>query len=512
MGGAANAETLASSNKVVGGLTVVAKAQGGKGGGFTALGQPGGKGGDAAASARLTGAGANNSVGMTINATGGDGGDSLDSSFAAPGRTSGGAGGGATANGDLSVSNANILRVSAQSQGGAGGNGAVAFNALIAGSSVGGAGGAASTNLNVNGPAGAQANISAVAQGGRGGYGAVSGVGGAAASHVVVTSAAQSLSVDASAAGGVGASGSAFAPRIGAPNERGGATAFGRVNATAPGALVVAGANAQGGGAAPITARMEVAGGGSGSASASAFRISADSAHDFGAKATAGIGATSIANASVSSGDSVGVTRIAAGQASSKVVLAPNNLPGFMLGGDMSIGYGGTGQSLTYQTSFTADNLVIRSLADPTIPASNANSHLNLILLQNSVLGRGFDSAKLTVLSNGVDIFAQSFTSVAGAENFFLHNRIDLGLFQTIGHFEIDFSLTGSAVNSGFAFDWGLAVGQPLIPPAALEMPHWTQDSATAAPEPATWAMMLAGFAALGLAGRRRLRERPALA
>jgi hypothetical protein len=81
-----------------------------------------------------------------------------------------------------------------------------------------------------------------------------------------------------------------------------------------------------------------------------------------------------------------------------------------------------------------------------------------------------------------------TFTSLRSAEEFFLDNRLDLG-FEDAGPQVVDISLflTASTVGDGFGFSYTVTI-----------------------PEAPTWAMMLAGFAGLGLAamvrGRRAAR------
>jgi hypothetical protein len=102
--------------------------------------------------------------------------------------------------------------------------------------------------------------------------------------------------------------------------------------------------------------------------------------------------------------------------------------------------------------------------------------------------GDGFDSLELTV-SDNADPNAPpldfKFTSLRSAEMFFLDNKIDLG-FEEPGPQVVDISLflTASTVGDGFGFSYAVNV-----------------------PETPTWAMMLASFAGLGLAGSRRGRR-----
>ncbi len=136
----------------------------------------------------------------------------------------------------------------------------------------------------------------------------------------------------------------------------------------------------------------------------------------------------------------------------------------------MSAGYGGEGETLVYET--TADFSFTTTQPDP----------LYLTLVNFDATGDGFDSLELTV-SDNADPNAPpldfTFSSLRSAEEFFRDNRLDLG-FEDAGPQVVDISLflTASTVGDGFGFSYTVNV-----------------------PEAPTWAMMLAGFAGLGLAG-----------
>jgi PEP-CTERM motif len=137
----------------------------------------------------------------------------------------------------------------------------------------------------------------------------------------------------------------------------------------------------------------------------------------------------------------------------------------------MSAGYGGSGEALTYAT--TAD---IRF-------AAAAPEELFLTLLDNNASGVGFDELKFEVTVNGTVAVLDTFTSLRVPEAFFDDNILDLGPLSAGGE-DVDISalLTASVPGAGFGFDYALT-DNPTVP------------------EPSTWAMMLVGFARLGLAG-----------
>lgn len=102
--------------------------------------------------------------------------------------------------------------------------------------------------------------------------------------------------------------------------------------------------------------------------------------------------------------------------------------------------------------------------------------------------GNGFDSLELTVSDNAgpnASPLDFTFSSLRSVEEFFLDNRLDLG-FEDAGPQVADISLflTASNVGDGFGFSYTVTI-----------------------PEAPSWAMMLAGFAAVGLAGSRRGRR-----
>jgi hypothetical protein len=132
--------------------------------------------------------------------------------------------------------------------------------------------------------------------------------------------------------------------------------------------------------------------------------------------------------------------------------------------GAMGAGYGGTGESLTYQES-----------ADFQL---SGHGTIRLGFLNTMSVGNGFDSSTFQIFVNGDLFLSQAFSDLASANSFFTHHIFDLGDFSG-GDTDIDlvYNETMSSA-AGFGFTYGFAAG--------------------AVPEPSTWAMMLIGFAGLG--------------
>ena len=172
--------------------------------------------------------------------------------------------------------------------------------------------------------------------------------------------------------------------------------------------------------------------------------------------------ASATSNASVGAGAAT-LIAITAGQTVSVAALTPN---ASTIGvGAMSAGYGGTGETLTYEATADFDFTTVRT------------GKIYLTLLDSVASGIGFDNLELKIDVNSV-ISDHVFTSLANAEAFFADNMLDLGLWAA-GPQVVDLSywLTASEPDAGFGFSYNLAV-----------------------PEAPTWALMLAGFAGLGLA------------
>lgn len=113
-----------------------------------------------------------------------------------------------------------------------------------------------------------------------------------------------------------------------------------------------------------------------------------------------------------------------------------------------------------------------------------AGSQLVLGLLGASATGAGFDLLDLSISSNGVALFSQSFTSLSEAQLFFDHRVLDLGVFGGgLQDLVISSALTASS-NGGFAFSYAFG------------------SSVTAVPEAPGWLMMALGLMLLTLSRR----------
>jgi hypothetical protein len=141
--------------------------------------------------------------------------------------------------------------------------------------------------------------------------------------------------------------------------------------------------------------------------------------------------------------------------------------------GSMGAGYGGTGQSLTYEES-----------ANFTL-----TGHFFLLgLLNNNAVGSGFDSAQFKISVNNNVVDSYSFSDLASAEAFFLLNPIDVPLPDGQDNVRLVFDETMSNAG-GFSFNYGVAAD-------------------TTTPLPATLPLFAGGLGALGLLGWRRKRTR----
>ena len=112
-------------------------------------------------------------------------------------------------------------------------------------------------------------------------------------------------------------------------------------------------------------------------------------------------------------------------------------------------------------------------------------------LISNALSGAGFQSVESYVVANGSKIDDWTFNDLTSAESFFQNRIIDLGSYSGPAvDMTFGYNLTANG-SGGFGFDF--AVGDP--------------PSFSSVPEPATWAMMLLGFAGLGYMAYRK-RER----
>ncbi|MET0265957.1 MAG: PEP-CTERM sorting domain-containing protein [Duganella sp.] len=117
-----------------------------------------------------------------------------------------------------------------------------------------------------------------------------------------------------------------------------------------------------------------------------------------------------------------------------------------------------------------------------------ASQRLLIGFASSASLGGGFELLDLVILNNGVQLFAQSFTSLNAATQFFDGQVLDLGLLGA-GAQQLSIASTFTfAPQSAFAFNY--AVGTRVI--------------ASHAPEASTWVMMIAGLGGVLLMARRR--------
>ena len=164
--------------------------------------------------------------------------------------------------------------------------------------------------------------------------------------------------------------------------------------------------------------------------------------------------------------------------------MRPSAVPPLTLGlGAMGAGYGGMGESLTYQES-----------ADFKFIAGQGTTSL-LGFLHPISVGNGFDSSTFKIFINGNLFLSQSFNDLASAQAFFTADVLNLGHFSNgATDVELLFSETMSS-KEGFGFTYALA----------------TTGAVSGVPEPSTWAMMLIGFAGLGFVAYRRTKKSAAV-
>ena len=106
------------------------------------------------------------------------------------------------------------------------------------------------------------------------------------------------------------------------------------------------------------------------------------------------------------------------GQSFSVVSASVTGPPLTLALGAMGAGYGGTGESLTYQES-----------ADFKFNAGQGTTSL-LGFVNPISVGNGFDSSTFEIFINGNLFFSQSFNDLASAQAFFTANVLSLGHFS----------------------------------------------------------------------------------
>ena len=145
----------------------------------------------------------------------------------------------------------------------------------------------------------------------------------------------------------------------------------------------------------------------------------------------------------------------------------------------MAAGYGGEGETLTYDTAFEFTF------------ATRQPEKLTLTLLDGD--GAGFDSLTFTATTT-FGSTTQTFHSLSAAEAYFDGQQLLFDLTAS-GPQDLLLSMSLTASHSGDGFGFAFDASVPEI---------------AGVPETPTWVMMLAGFAGLGLAamvrGRRMAR------
>jgi hypothetical protein len=436
---------------------VSASAFGGSGGANT------GEGGSATASA--TGTSDAGTLWASASATGGAGGD-LDRARISPNRAAlgvnGGTGAAANLRNAVSGSTTGSLYMYQSATGGAGGSG------LSGGSFThGGAGGDAVSTLTVNDNLARSIFGTVNASGGAGGnttgfLGTLGsgGNGGNATANIALTSSLNGVNVRTTA------------------NATGGTAGTGPLRSgTAGTANAIASASAVGSGVASASSTAMGAGGGAATATS---RSNGRSGQSVVASATSPVGGEGPASAmtQTSFGGAVSLpSRVNPGQSFS-AINAFNVGPATVAFGSM--GAGGIGASLTYQTSATFIFNAIGGgifLIDP---------------LSSFSLGSGFESALFQILLNDNIFASQSFNNLASARAFFSpSNLIDVSLAAGLNNIQLAFNETISG-GQGFGFNYA-AVG--------------LSGAVSAAPLPPTWTMMLMGLVVLGLTAYLRQKK-----
>jgi hypothetical protein len=139
-----------------------------------------------------------------------------------------------------------------------------------------------------------------------------------------------------------------------------------------------------------------------------------------------------------------------------------------------SMGAGGVGGSVTYEESASF--------------MLNAGGPFLIDLLDNTALGKGFDSAAFQLSLNGSILESQTFSDLASAQAFFSNNLFDILLVAGPNNVQLSFNemMSGS---EGFSFDYAAIAPVPL--PAALPL-------------------FATGLGVIGLLGWRRKRKNAA--
>jgi hypothetical protein len=517
-GGSAAANSTATNSGNGGIANANADARGGAGGSVDVIGPSGGNGGNANAAAEAKGDGANAVATSTGGGIGlgagfsGSGGAAISTANAsgisgsaaaiANGSTSGGlfSGGGpggaatATANSDF-VAGGPATAIATAGKGGD----ASGFHVQSGSGAAGGAAVAAATAAN-----GGAASAQAFGGGGGQGVTASSGLFGKGGTGGDATATAASISTQgvpadatANAVGGFGG----FALSFGlSPGGDGGtanaiATASAKNSGTAN-ATAVASGGIGGGSGGGVQCPCPLGNAGPANATSSATTINGNSAQALSvASGSSGQAqATAQTNLSVSSLQASAMSQLSGAGPVTAVAQVGQLLPSSISSGQSfsvisslsvglttlasgSMGAGGIGTSaLTYSesASFTFD-----AFGPPFL----------LHLLGSHSLGNGFDTATFQILDNGGTVLSESFDNLTSAQAYFSNDLVNLHLGAGPHDLQLAFLETMSGAE-GFGFDYSV---------------NFASDGPfTAAPEPSTWAMLLIGFAGIGVASYRR--------
>ena len=149
----------------------------------------------------------------------------------------------------------------------------------------------------------------------------------------------------------------------------------------------------------------------------------------------------------------------------------------------MSIGAGSSVTNSANQLSFDNPGLTVTEYTFASTGSSAIFDALSRAFSTPNIEDYTADVATLTAFLNGSPVAANTYLgSPSGLDRQIANVPLNLGSFYVI-------SVSGTGGATGSRYDGNL--------------------SATAVPEPATWAMMLAGFGAVGFAMRRRRQSHP---
>jgi hypothetical protein len=142
-------------------------------------------------------------------------------------------------------------------------------------------------------------------------------------------------------------------------------------------------------------------------------------------------------------------------------------------------------QGVSYQQSQAPGNIYTYESSGAFQFSTDGARHLMLGLMNTTVLNLGFQKLEFNVSNHGVDLYSESFTSLAEAQSFFSQHVLDLGILGAGMHDVAIHTVWNLEAQSGYAFDYALA----LMP----------------VPEPQAWLMLGCGLLLFMLRGRRLL-------